>query len=569
MDLSVPCFMKACLDSYEALRGKVPKEVGATFWDAVVISAADEDQACAFRIQIDDRKRRSLIPVVPYHVFPDPPGPKIGSGGATLHILEHLQGIYGEEQARMRILLIHTGGQSKRLPSHSVLGKLFALLPVAAAAEFQMFDLKMAMYSPFLSRMKAGVFLTCSDDIETYTLPTSGHGDASQWSFDRSGFTALAHPSPVRLGLTHGVYVVPENVHCTTECLTTECLEVLQKPTEKAMRDKGAIFEQEEGGIRKELTYTDSAFFFDNSVSLKLLHFYKDIKPVTEEIDAYRDFLQLLGCRSKSCMLKTQWGESGDQPKVQHILRDCELQVLVLPLSRFYHLGTMREYVDNICLSETFAKELHVSRFVHSRLVPAEPPVPDSRISGVVMHSLVHQQSTIPFSAVLEYCKFERPVQIGDNCILSNCRLEGLGDNCIQVPGNLIMFTVTVSGATCKGYVTVTFGIDDDLKLSVRDEGELCYFGQELVRLKERNIIGSGSLFTSSASLKSLWEAKLFSVKPTMTEAFLSTLEMVQAVLKGTQRTARQESGTNVSMEDILRWKDINEILKHQSTVFS
>ncbi|KAH9373805.1 hypothetical protein HPB48_007473 [Haemaphysalis longicornis] len=112
------------------------------------LSAADEDQACAFRLQIDDRKKRNLIPLVPYHVFPDPPGPKIGSGGATLHILEHLHDIYGEEQARMRILLIHTGGQSKRLPSHSVLGKLFAQLPIASAAEFQMFDLKMAMYSP-------------------------------------------------------------------------------------------------------------------------------------------------------------------------------------------------------------------------------------------------------------------------------------------------------------------------------------------------------------------------------------------------------------------------------------
>ncbi|XP_077559455.1 fucose-1-phosphate guanylyltransferase-like isoform X2 [Haemaphysalis longicornis] len=299
MDRSVPCFMKASIDTYEALRGKVPKEVGVTFWDAVVVSAADEDQACAFRLQIDDRKKRNLIPLVPYHVFPDPPGPKIGSGGATLHILEHLHDIYGEEQARMRILLIHTGGQSKRLPSHSVLGKLFAQLPIASAAEFQMFDLKMAMYSPFLSRMKAGVFLTCSDDIETYTLPASGSGEASQWSFDRSGFTALAHPSPVLLGLTHGVYVVPESVHCTTECLTTECLEVLQKPTERTMRDRGAIFEQEEGGVRKELTYTDSAFFFDHSVALKLLRFYQDIKPVTEEIDAYRDFLQLLGCRSK------------------------------------------------------------------------------------------------------------------------------------------------------------------------------------------------------------------------------------------------------------------------------
>ncbi|KAL1438164.1 hypothetical protein MTO96_048253 [Rhipicephalus appendiculatus] len=114
MELTVPAFMKRCIDSYEALRGKVPSEVDIDFWDAVVVSAADEDQATAFREQIAQRKGRNLIPLVPYHVFSDPPGPKVGSGGATLHILEHLRNMYGEEQRRMRILLIHTGGQSKR-----------------------------------------------------------------------------------------------------------------------------------------------------------------------------------------------------------------------------------------------------------------------------------------------------------------------------------------------------------------------------------------------------------------------------------------------------------------------
>ncbi|KAH7955106.1 hypothetical protein HPB49_024568 [Dermacentor silvarum] len=328
MELTVPAFMKRCIDSYEALRGKVPSEVGITFWDAVVISAADEDQASAFHEQITQRKERNLIPLVPYHVFSDPPGPKVGSGGATLHILEQLRNMYGEEQSRMRILLIHTGGQSKRLPSHSALGKLFALLPITAATELQMFDLKMAMYSPFLAKMRAGVFLTCSDDIETYTLPLleeitqSGH-----WSFENSGFTALAHPSPISVGLTHGVYVLPKEVQRTSICLTTECLEVLQKPTENLMRDKGAIFEKEEGGSSKEFAYTDSAFFFDCSVVDKLVKFYAQIKPVTEEIDAYRDFLQLLGSRSRGCVSKTGEGGAGDHLRVQQILRDCLFQV--------------------------------------------------------------------------------------------------------------------------------------------------------------------------------------------------------------------------------------------------
>ena len=46
-----------------------------------------------------------------YHVFPDPPGPKIGNGGATLYTLEQLDNIYGAEldtceSARRGLLLL-------------------------------------------------------------------------------------------------------------------------------------------------------------------------------------------------------------------------------------------------------------------------------------------------------------------------------------------------------------------------------------------------------------------------------------------------------------------------------
>lgn len=567
MELTVPDFMRRCIESYEALRGKVPSEVDIAFWDAVVISAADEDQATAFREQIAQRKERNLIPLVPYHVFSDPPGPKVGSGGATLHILEHLRNMYGEEQRRMRILLIHTGGQSKRLPSHSALGKLFAFLPISVATEFQMFDLKVAMYSPFLAKMKAGVFLTCSDDIETYTLPLlEGSTQSCQWSFDKSGFTALAHPSPISVGLTHGVYVLPKEVQSTSTCLTTECLEVLQKPTEKRMRDKGAIFE--EGESNKEFAYTDSAFFFDCSVVDKLIKFYTQIKPVTQEIDAYRDFLQLLGSRSRSCVSQAGEGGAGDQLGVQQVLHNCELHVVVLPLSKFYHLGTMQEYIDNLCFSETFAEELQTSRFVHSKLIPLEVCVP-ANISGVVMRSLIHPASTVPRSAVVECCRFEVPVKLGDMCILSNCRLENLVDGVVEVPGRAIIFTVSVRNDTCKGYVTLAFGIDDDLKLAARDVRELSYFGKRLGQLEDSKLVICDSLFNTSSAASTLWEARLFSVKATMTEAFLSTLELVQAVLQDVPQVAEGKESATMSMDDVLRCKDIGELLRHQNTIFS
>ena len=59
------------------------------------------------------------------HVFPDPPGAKVGSGGATLLSLEYLRNIYSKAELDVfRIIMVHGGGASQRLPNHSAGGKV-------------------------------------------------------------------------------------------------------------------------------------------------------------------------------------------------------------------------------------------------------------------------------------------------------------------------------------------------------------------------------------------------------------------------------------------------------------
>jgi len=71
---------------------------------------------------------------------------------------------------------------------------------------YQMIEFKLAMYIDFPQRMKAGVFVSSADCIELYELT----GD--EWSFQNAGVTSLAHPSPIEIGTTHGVYVLDEPV---------------------------------------------------------------------------------------------------------------------------------------------------------------------------------------------------------------------------------------------------------------------------------------------------------------------------------------------------------------------
>lgn len=82
---------------------------------------------------------------------------------------------------------------------------LFPLLP-SGNPIFQMIELKLAMYIDFPQRMKSGIFVSSSDCIELYELS----GD--EWTFCNPGITSLAHPSPIEIGTTHGVYVLDEPV---------------------------------------------------------------------------------------------------------------------------------------------------------------------------------------------------------------------------------------------------------------------------------------------------------------------------------------------------------------------
>jgi hypothetical protein len=118
-------------------------------WDVVIITAADEGHKHAYEARLDLALSAKALPVgLKWIVVADPPGPKIGSGGATLFVLSKFATHYGDRFAEMRVLLIHAGGYSQRLPSMSVCGKIFAALPVALESNglpCTMLQLKLSM----------------------------------------------------------------------------------------------------------------------------------------------------------------------------------------------------------------------------------------------------------------------------------------------------------------------------------------------------------------------------------------------------------------------------------------
>src|SRR5512133_2453016 len=122
---------------------------GAAGWDLCILTASDERQAAMYRQQLAWRRESGLLPArTEFMVLPDLAGPQAGSGGATLFALtaadtltKGKKGLGGPEgQGRPagglavrgdtgRVLIIHSGGDSRRLPHCSATGKLFARIP--------------------------------------------------------------------------------------------------------------------------------------------------------------------------------------------------------------------------------------------------------------------------------------------------------------------------------------------------------------------------------------------------------------------------------------------------------
>ena len=119
------------IDAWEDYQRSIRKKSFAQ-WDYIVLTASNEEQAEAFRSQIAYRQEKHVLPCrTKYLVIPDPDGKRVGSGGATLQVLRRLsemEDIAGDFHDK-RILVIHSGGDSKRVPQYSVCGKLFSPVP--------------------------------------------------------------------------------------------------------------------------------------------------------------------------------------------------------------------------------------------------------------------------------------------------------------------------------------------------------------------------------------------------------------------------------------------------------
>lgn len=211
-------------------------------WDYLILTASNTAQAQAYEIQLGLRRDAGLLPTVRETlVVPDLEGRRIGSGGSTLCCLVE---ILRRESARrriaptpagvrevlsgLRILIVHAGGDSRRLPAYGPCGKIFVPLPGASDSPLprMLFD---RLVPAFLAlppgRPGSGQVVVAAGDALIQFDPRSA-------AFDHPGLTALGVPATPEEASRHGVF-----------CLAPDgtVSRYLQKPAIEAQRSAGAV----------------------------------------------------------------------------------------------------------------------------------------------------------------------------------------------------------------------------------------------------------------------------------------------------------------------------------------
>ncbi|MBQ9807207.1 MAG: bifunctional fucokinase/L-fucose-1-P-guanylyltransferase, partial [Clostridia bacterium] len=209
------------LDNYDTYQASIAS--GAQTWDWVVLTASNDQQAKAYEAQIDRRLRDGVLPSrTKYAVVPDPDGKRCGSGGATLAVLRYVaQKENTSDLSGLRILCIHSGGDSKRIPQYSACGKIFSPVPrfLPNGRRSTLFDEFLIGMSGIPARLSSGGLLVCSGDVLLIFNPL-------QLDFYGEGAAALSIKERAVTGQNHGVFL-GNGEGLVKRCLQKESVETL------------------------------------------------------------------------------------------------------------------------------------------------------------------------------------------------------------------------------------------------------------------------------------------------------------------------------------------------------
>ena len=523
-------------------------------WDVCILTASDERQAAMYRRQFAWRREASLLPSrTRFLAIADPPGQRIGSGGATLRVLTELQTRTGdgpdlEPSAERdistagRILIIHSGGDSRRLPHCSALGKLFARLPrtLPDGRASSIFDELLISLSGLAIELPPGVLVASGDVLLVF--------DHLQLSFQRSGVTGVAAAASAEMGARHGVYVSGGSHNLRA---------YLHKPSTDQLRQWNAIDDAGMVAIDTGLAWLDAptvskfvTLAQDEAVAVFCGRQPNARRPLTG-LNLYGDLLMPLAGSTTLDDYLADTSDGPDTPAVRAArqviwehLRGVRFSVERLQPTVFVHFGTSREYWEMVAASPELRRTCgwtrHSASWVSARaqrgsdglcLINAlvEGDVTVASEPGLLVDTRVAGPLTLQGSALVAGLRTERPLVLAAGAVVHQLPLE-------------------------KGYVTRVFGLQDDPKLP-RGDPSATFMNRPWAEWLSLAGVGVETVWPDVPSAEqTLWNAQLYPVVADRDGSLLLSLPLQDPASAPPGWRARWEDHPRLSLAESFVW---------------
>ena len=249
-----------------------------------------------------------------YFCTHDPIDHRLGSGGGTTWLLQQAEKWLNHE----RCIILHAGGQSKRLPSYAVSGKILTPIPVFRWERGQrlsqtLLDLQLPLYERMMAQAPERLTtMIVSGDVYIRAAERIGQiPDADVVCYGLWLDASIAK--------NHGVFVSDRKSPNVLK-------KMLQKPSTEVLS----------GLLKDHLYLTDIGIWMLSDKAVKLLQQRSTVSGQSgdslKEYDLYSEF---------GCAL-------GTEPTIDDAeLRELTVAIVPLPGGEFYHFGTSREMISS------------------------------------------------------------------------------------------------------------------------------------------------------------------------------------------------------------------------------
>jgi fucokinase len=475
-------------------------------WDYLIITASNDRQAAGYESQLAKRLRAGLLPEIGTAlVVADPLGKRVGSGGSTLYCLMRVlaaeiqrSGTAAGDFAALqrilrglRVLILHAGGDSRRVPAYGPCGKIFSPVPGPSRGEViaTLFD---RLY-PLFQKLPRGpqeagqVVVAAGDALMLF--------DTRAVRFDRPGIVALGARATPEAASKHGVFCVAPDGQVRL---------FLQKPSLAEQQRYGAI------NTRGQAVLDIGVMSFDAAAATAMFRAF-DVQPdkagprfsaameklvLGEGLDLYREICCALGTESTaehhcagSVASGSRW--SAEQlARAYSVLSHVPLSAQVLPECQFLHFGTTRQLI-------TSGREL----LAHD----GQPWGPDVSLS--LNNRLTAAGRIVGGESWVEGCRLAAPLNLGGQNVVVGVDVE----TPLELPAGACLDVI--AGETRAGrkvWFVRAYHVADTFKETLERGG--AFAGQPLDRWLAA--VGAKAEDVWAADIRpasrSLWDARVF-----------------------------------------------------------